>query len=174
MAGPCVLGTGFALDCRDSIGGVDEIWVGELDGIDFDTLTVVDGAVTVMAMAGLKLFYNYKLRRNTSEAKADFAGEVNAGSGYIMHQVDIQLDRFDVATRNEIRVLGKKPLVFIVKDKNGLLSVYGLYHGLDLATGTAGTGKEAASLNGFALSFTGEEADFPQGISQSIVDTLIV
>jgi hypothetical protein len=170
----CVLATGFALDCRDSIGGVDEVWIGELDGIDFDTLTVVDGAITVMAMSGLKLFYNYKLRRNTSEAKADFDGEVANGSGYIKHSVEIQLDRFDVATRNEIRTLGKKPLVFIVKDKNGLLSVYGLYHGLDLESGTGGTGQEANSLNGFVLTFMGEETDFPQGISQTIVDTLIV
>jgi hypothetical protein len=49
-----------------------------------------------------------------------------------------------------------------------------LYHGLDLESGTGGTGKEANSLNGFVLTFMGEETDFPQGISQTIVDTLIV
>lgn len=169
----CVLSTGFTLDCRDSIGGVDEVWIGEQDALNATTFAVSSGAVTVMAMTGGKKFYNYKLRRNTSEAKADNAGDVANGSGYIMQQVQIQLDRFDVAKRNEIRILAKKPLMFIVKDKNGLLSLYGAYNGLDLSEGTAGTGKEANSLNGFNLTFTGEENDYPYGIAQAIVDTLV-
>lgn len=169
----CILSTGFSLDCRNSIGGIDEVWIGELENLNETTFAVVSGAVTVMAMTGGKKFYNYKLRKNTAEAKADFAGDVATGSGYIMQSVEIQLDRFDVAKRNEIRVLGQKPLMIIVKDKNGLLSLYGSGNGLDLTTGTAGTGKAATSLNGFVLTFTGEETNFPYGISQTIVDTLV-
>ncbi len=171
----CVLSTGFALDCRTSIGGVDQVWIGELDGLNTTTFAVASGAVTVMAMTGGKKFYNYKLRKNTSEAKADTAGDVANGAGYTAQSVQIQLDKFDVAKRNEIRILGQKPVIIIVKDKNGLLSVYGAYNGLDLQPGgTGGTGKEANSLNGFNLTFMGEETDYPYGISQSIVDTLVV
>jgi len=167
----CVLSTGFSLDCRSSIGGVSEVWIGELENIS--SVTVASGVVSAMSMTATKKFYNYKLRKNTSEAKADNGGDVANGAGYIMHSVQIQLDKFDVAKRNEIRILAQKPIVIIVKDKNGLLSVYGLYNGLDLTTGTGGTGKEANSLNGFNLTFTGEENDYPQGISQSIVDSLV-
>lgn len=171
----CLLSTGFALDCRRSIGGVDEVWIGELEGLDTDTFTVVSGAVTVMAMTGDYKFYNYKLRKNTSEAKADSAGDVANGAGFISQSVQIQLDKFDVAKRNEIRILGQKPVMIIVKDKNGLLSLYGAYNGLDLQPGgTGGTGKEANSLNGFNLTFMGEELDYPPGIAQNILDTLIV
>lgn len=169
----CLLTTGFSLDCRNSIGGVDEVWIGEFEGLDTDAFTVVSGAVSAMSMLGSYKFYNYKLRKNTSEGKADFAGDVATGSGYIMQSVQIQLDRFDVTKRNEIRLLGQKPLMIIVKDKNGLLSLYGAEHGLDLSEGTAGTGKEATSLNGFVLTFTGEANNFPYGISQAIVDTLV-
>lgn len=169
----CVLGTGFALDCRDSIGGVDEVYFGELEYLNTSTFATSAGAVTTMAMTGGKKFYRYELRRNTSEAKADNAGEVTAGSGYIMQSVEIQLDKFDVAKRNEIRVLAQKPLMAIVKDKNGLFSLYGSENGLDLSSGTAGTGKAASDLNGFVLTFTGEERTYPYGISEAIVTTLI-
>lgn len=169
----CILSTGFTLDCRDSIGGVDEIYFGELEYINTATFAVSAGAVTTMAMTGGKKFYKYELRRNTAEAKADNAGEVTSGSGYIMHSVEIQIDKFDVAKRNEIRVLAQKLLVAIVKDKNNLFSVYGAYNGLDLTTGTAGTGKGASDLNGFVLTFTGEEKDYPLGISEAIVTSLI-
>lgn len=163
----CDFSTGFSLDCRNSIGGVGQVWIAELDNIA--SYTVVSGVVTAMAMNSGKVFYNYKLRRNTSEAKADIAGDVSNGAGYINQSVQLQLDRFDVAKRNEIRVLAQQPCVIIVKDKNGLLSVYGIVNGLDLSTGTGGTGKEANSLNGFNLTFTGEENDFPPGISQAII-----
>ena len=169
----CLLSTGFTLDCRDSIGGVDEIYIGELEYLNTSTFAVSAGAVTTMAMTGGKKFYKYELRRNTAEAKADNAGEVTAGSGYIMHSVEMSLDKFDVAKRNEIRVLAQKPLIFIVKDKNDLFSVYGAYNGLDLTTGTAGTGKAASDLNGFTLTYTGEERTYPLGVSQAIVTTLI-
>jgi len=169
----CVLGTGFTLDCRDSIGGVDEVYFGELEYLNTSTFATSAGAVTTMAMTGGKKFYRYELRRNTSEAKADNAGEVTAGSGYIMQSVEIQLDKFDVAKRNEIRVLAQKPLMAIVKDRNGLFSLYGSENGLDLSSGTAGTGKAASDLNGFVLTFTGEERTYPYGISEAIVTTLI-
>ena len=83
----CILSTGFTLDCRDSIGGVDEVWIGELDALNTTTFAVSAGAVTVMAMTGGKKFYNYKLRKNTSEAKADNGGDVANGAGYIMQSV---------------------------------------------------------------------------------------
>ena len=169
----CLLSTGFTLDCRDSIGGVDEVYIGELEYLNTATFASSAGAVTVMAMTGGKKFYKYELRRNTAEAKADNAGEVTSGSGYIMQSVEFSLDKFDVAKRNEIRVLAQKTLMFIVKDKNGLFSLYGSENGLDLSTGTAGTGKAASDLNGFVLTFTGEEKTYPLGVSQAIVTSLI-
>lgn len=169
----CVLTTGFALDCRKNLGGVDEIWIAELANIDKAASTVVSGVVTGLTMLAGKKFYNYKLRRNTAEIKADNAGDVANGAGYIMHSVQIQLDKFDVAKRNELRVVAQKPVVIIGKDKAGQLMVVGYDNGLDLTTGTAGTGKDANSLNGFNLTFTGEELEYPYGISQTIVDTLV-
>lgn len=169
----CVLTTGFTLDCRDSVGGVDEIWVGERDALNTTTFAVSAGVVTTIAMTGGKKFYNYKLRKNTAEAKADNAGDVANGAGYIMQSVQIQLDKFDVSKRNEMRILAQKPLMFIVKDKNGLYALYGAGSGLDLTTGTAGTGKEANSLNGFNLTFTGEETQYPYGMTAEQVATLV-
>jgi len=169
----CLIGNGFTLDCRKSLGGVDEIWVGELEALNTTTFAVSGGSVTTMAMTGGKKFYNYKLRKHTSEAKADNGGDVATGSGYITHSVQIQLDSFDVAKRNELRILAQKPLMFIVKDNNGLYSLYGSSKGMDLTTGTAGTGKEATSLNGFNLTFTGNELEYPYGISAAIVATLV-
>lgn len=167
----CVLGTGFTLDCRRSIGGVKEVYIGELENIA--SVTVSAGVVSAMSMSASKKFYKYELRKNTSEGKADNAGDVNNGSGYIMQSVQIQLDKFETAKNNEIRVLAQKPIVAIVGDKNGTYFVYGLYNGLDLTTGTAGTGKEANSLNGYNLTFTGEELDYPPSISSTIINTLI-
>jgi hypothetical protein len=53
----CLLSTGFTLDCRDSIGGVDEVYIGELEYLNTATFASSAGAVTVMAMTGGKKFY---------------------------------------------------------------------------------------------------------------------
>lgn len=170
----CVLTTGFTIDCRKSLGGVAQIYVGERDALNTTTFATVSGDVTVMAMTGGKKFYNYKVRKYTCEGKADNGGDVNLGAGYITHSVQIQLDRFETTKKNEMRILAQKPLMFILEDNNGNCHLFGAGNGLDLTTGTGGTGKEANSLSGFNLTFTGEELEYPYGISQAIIDTLIV
>lgn len=168
----CVLSTGFTLDCRRSLGGVKEVYIAALS--DISAATVSAGVVSAMTMSASKKFYKYELRKNTSEGKADNAGDVANGSGYIMQSVQIQLDKFETAKNNEIRVLAQVPIVAIVGDKNGTFFVYGLNNGLDLTTGAAGTGKEANSLNGYNLTLTGEELDYPPSISQAIINTITV
>lgn len=167
----CVLSTGFTLDCRRSIGGVDVIYFTELENVD--TYTDASGVISALTLNSGKYFYKYEVRKASSAGKADIAGDVAVGSGFITHGLEVQLDSFSVAKRNEIRLLAQKPLIGIAKDANGLLSVYGFYRGLDLISGTGGTGKAAADLNGFNLVFQGEELDYPKGISQAIVDSLL-
>ena len=167
----CVLTTGFTLDCRKSLGGVKEVYIRELSAIA--TSVVSAGVVSAMTLTSGK-FFKYDLRNNTSEAKADNAGDIVNGAGYLMQSVQIQLDKFDTAKRNEIRILASVPVVIIVKDKaNAEAMVYGITNGLDLTTGTGGSGKEANSLNGFNLTFTGEELDYPPTIPAALLASLL-
>ena len=167
----CVLTTGFVLDCRRSIGGVNEVYFTELS--NKSTLTEASGSVSAITLTGATKFYKYELWKNGSEAKAENQGDIASGSGFLKHSVSIQLDRFEVAKRNEIRLLAQKPLMCIVKDANGIFSLYGAYRGLDLETGVGQTGKAAADMNGFTLTFSGDELDYPLTMTQAQVTAVI-
>ena len=59
----CVLTTGFAEECDDSLGGIKagQFLIGQLDTVD--TSTVVAGEVTVLTQVLATNFYRYWMKK---------------------------------------------------------------------------------------------------------------
>ena len=69
--------------------------------------------------------------------------------------------------------MAQKRLSIIVKDQNGLNWVLGMTNGMDLTTNEGGSGTAKADLNGYTLTFTGEEPEMASTVSDAILATLI-
>lgn len=174
----CILTSDFALPCRRSKGGVQKVYITEL--ANTDTLTVASGVATTFTLSTGKEFFEYNLTMGGSSATATWGGDRAAGSSFYTHQVQIQLPQFETAIRNEIMLLGQNTLQMIVKDENGKYFLYGGYsdsaanaRGLQLSEGTGQTGTASADLNGFNLTFTGDEIELPIEIPSTLIAALI-
>lgn len=166
----CVLTSDFSLPCRRSKGGVQKVYITEL--ANTATQTIASGVVTVMTLSTGKQFFIYELPHGSSSADATVGGERAVGSRFYTHKVQIQLPKFEVALRNEVLLLAQNTVQIIVLDENGKYFLYGGVRGLEISEGMGQTGTASADLNGFNLTFTGEELDLPYEVSSSLITTL--
>ena len=60
----CALTQGYTLDCRDSLGGLTEVYFIEASNIT--SYTEASGVITALVKAAGKRFYKYELVKGTS------------------------------------------------------------------------------------------------------------
>lgn len=170
----CVLSSDFTLPCRRSKGGVQKVYITETANIA--TYTTASGVITALTLDSGKQFFEYNLGMGGSSAQAVIGGDRAAQSRFYTHTVQIQLPKFETALRNEILVLGQVNVVIIVLDENGKYFLYGAsasdYRGLEISEGTGQTGTASADLNGFNITFTGDELDLPVEVPSNLIATL--
>ena len=159
----CALTTGFALDCKDAIGGVKSIRFGTVASWSALSATVnSSGEVTAIGSAST-VFYKYAALKETSMLTEPMVATTATGGLHYTPQVTIVLSRLSTAKRNEIRLLAKNRLVAIVElmqeESVGVSEYYvvGVSNGLELTEGVSGSGTAAADLNGYTLTFSGIE-----------------
>jgi len=166
----CVLSADFTLPCRRNKGGVQKVYITEL--ANTNTLTVASGVATTYTLDTGKQYFIYELGMGGSSAQAVVGGDRAVQSRFYTHTVQIQLPQFATAIRNEINVLGQVTVQIIVLDENGTYMLYGGYRGLEMSEGTGQTGTGSADLNGFNITFTGDELDLPVEIPSNLIATL--
>jgi hypothetical protein len=161
---PCVLTTGFTLDCKDSIGGIKSVRFATLADWTALAATTASGEVTAIGSAST-VFYKYELRRETSSFNDDPQANQSVGSTYYKPTLNMIMNKLDTAKRNEILLLAKNRLVVIVETMQAEVSgdgdfwVLGDQNGLDMTPSTAGSGVAPSDRNGYELAFEGMEAE---------------
>lgn len=161
----CLLTQGFTVDCRDSVGGIETFYIGSLDEIA--SVTASAGVVTAID-TGSGAFYEYEVRKQTSNATETYTADDSNGTLFHEQEVTVQLSKMDATKRNEIFLLGKNRVMIIAKDRNGKYFLYGKKNGLTLG-GSSQTGTAMGDLNGYTLTFTGAEEEPAFEVTGSII-----
>ena len=172
----CDITSGFTLGCRDNSGGIKNLYIlsGSIDSIS----DASEGLIS--SISGSGTFYQFELFRQTS----DFSEAINAtpenGTVFYEQTVNAVFFKLQSATRNQIRVLAKNPdLKVIVETNNGSVDGIGKYwllgeeNGVQLLSGTGATGTAFGDLNGYSLTFTGQEPEPASEISGSLSAALL-
>lgn len=166
----CALTQGYNLDCRGSVGGIRTVYVMEFDNAT--TITAAAGVVTGITKAATKKFYKYNLIMNTAEAEDTLTGNRENGTLFSAQMLKFPINKMTVAVRNELLLLAKNRLLFVVVDENGSAWLYGKDYGLMLTTAAGKTGKAKADRNGYELSFEGEERELAHSVDNTTLGTL--
>src|SRR5687767_2389699 len=124
----CVLTQHHTLDCRDSIGGVKEVYITELGNIS--SITESSGTVSAITKATGKRFWKYELNRETSSATETINGNEQNGTLYYNQSVNIVVNKRTAAIRNEIMLLAKNNVVIVAVENTGRAFLYGRELGL--------------------------------------------
>jgi hypothetical protein len=166
----CALTTGYTIDCRTAVGGVETVWV--IANGDLASVIDASGVVTAITKAPGKRFYKIEVPRATASTSNAGAGSQENGTWFVTHQVVFPLNKRDAATRNLVTTLAKNRLTIVTKEMDGTFRMFGKEFGLFLDSTEAGSGTAAGDRNGYNLTFTSvEKADFLE-VSASVAAAL--
>jgi hypothetical protein len=163
---PCALTQNYSLDCKDSLGGITEVYF--IAAADVSSTTEASGVITALVKASGKKFFKYELVKGTSQLVENVNANVENGTIFYAPELTIVLNKLQTNTRNEILLLAQNTLVAVAKDNNGAFWYLGKQRGLDLTGGSAGTGTAIGDRSGYTLTFTGAEAALAPSVNSTV------
>jgi len=167
----CDITSGFTLGCRDNTGGIKNLYIlsGSISSVGDASEGLING------ITGSGEFFKYELFRQTSDFSEAISATPENGTVFYEQSVNAVFFKLQSSTRNQIRVLAKNPdLKVIVETNNGSEDGIGKYwllgeeNGVQLLSGTGATGTAFGDLNGYNLTFTGQEPEPASEISGSL------
>lgn len=155
---PCVLTNGYTLGCRDNIGGIQEVYIGEWNG---DGLTYVFGTNNIIGTfsGATGPFYTFEQEIETGSYTENGVFSTENGTAFYEQTLTINLYKMDAALRNQILILGQGKWRIIVKDQRGNYFLMGKQNPVRVSASTPGLGKAYGDLNGAVITFMGKEPE---------------
>ena len=160
----CDISAGFTLGCRDNVGGITNLYI--LSGSITTVNTASEGLISGITGSAGSEFFKYELFRQTSDYSEAITSTPENGTVFYEQTVNAVFFKLQSSTRNQVRVLAQNPdLKIIVETNNGTVDGVGQYwllgqsRGMQLLSGTGATGTAFGDLNGYTLTFTGQEPE---------------
>jgi len=152
----CELTTGVSVGCKDSAGGIKEVYFANKSNVSGITVTA-DGTVSGITNSGS--WYKYEPRNATSAMMDNPQVNRQNGTAFYQQGVNLVLTKMEQAKRNEIILLAKANMHIIVKDQNDKYWLLGQDNGMEMENSEVGTGTELGDRNGYTLNFEGKEPE---------------
>jgi hypothetical protein len=156
----CDITSGFTLGCRDNTGGIKAIYI--LSGSISDITT--DADQKIIGITGSGEFYKFELFRQTSNYAEEITATPENGTIFYNQTLAAVFFKMKQAVRNQVNILAQNPnLKVIVQTNNGTVDGSGAFflmgqtNGAQLLSGTSQTGTAFGDLNGYNLTFSGQE-----------------
>ena len=166
----CDITSGFTLGCRDNTGGIANLYI--LSGSVDSVTDASEGLISELSGSGT--FYKFELFRQTSDFTEAITSTPENGTVFYEQTLNAVFFKLQSSTRNQVKVLAQNPnLKVIVETNNGTVDGVGRYWYLgeercmQLLSGTGATGTAFGDLNGYTLTFTGQEPNPASEISGS-------
>jgi hypothetical protein len=145
----CDLTQGRAKQCKQSLGGTQELY---LFNYVENPFTVVGGEATAINPL-LTAVYRYELEGDGNPLEEALASDRNNGTTVNTQTITAVLKKIDASTSAEMNVLAYGFPMAVVKDRNGVYHAVGIQDGIDFSV-TQSTGSAKADLNGYTLTGT--------------------
>jgi hypothetical protein len=175
---PCVINSGYVIDCRESVGGIQAIWLisnaNLYDASGNSRVTESSGTVTAMTKATNTKFYKFEVPRGTAVASTNMTGSMENGTVFYTHSLTFPINSRTATVRNIITTLAKNRLTFVTLEMDGVYRMYGKGYGLMMDSTTNSSGTAPGDRNGAELVFSSMEIDDFLVVSSSVAANLEV
>ncbi len=149
--------SGRALPCKDSLGGIKQIWIAPfaLSGVPqtFDAVAAGEIADSTAAMT----FKNYDMHKNTGSFTQTVNSSVENGTIFYTQVVSCVFSNEVAADISNFQDLTKGRVFIVVQDVNNNLFVTGHTRGCECTGGGTESGVAMGDFNGLKYEFTSEE-----------------
>ena len=164
----CALTQGRAIDCRNSMGGIEQVLISEFSDI---TYTEAAGIITAMTQAA-KSFYIYELEKENGSLIETHTGSLENGSNFYDSVLEFSSFLLSASESEELNLLDQGQLFIIVKDNNGVYWSMGASRGADKLSGTSVTGAAFGDMNGYTYTITAKEPTRMFEVNAATIATL--
>lgn len=166
----CTLTSDFSLGCRDSVGGIKEIYVTALGNTE--TLSASGGTVYAFTLTQATQFFTYSLEKEDAEWTQNTQYNPETSSKFSEQTLSFTVRKMTLAARNELKLLLQNRVMVIVLDRNGLYWLLGQTNGMDVTTMEGKTGKAMGDMNGWTITLVGKEEDMAQTVNSNLIASL--
>lgn len=169
----CALTQGYSLDCRDSLGGITEVYFIEAANVTSVTEASGGGTLTAITKASGKVFRKYELVPGTSSLTETINASLANGTIFYAQELSIILNKLQANTRNEILLLAQNNLKVVVGDANGKYWYLGRVNSMQVSGGNGATGTAQGDRSGYTITFSGAEKQMAPEVQASLIAGLI-
>jgi hypothetical protein len=166
----CALTQGYSLDCKDSAGGITEVYFIEKGNVS--AIVSASGVVTGLTKAAGKRFWKYELPKETGSFTHNPTVSTENGTLFFEQNLTIVVNKLSASINTELKLLAQNILVAVVKDNNNKFWMLGKERGLDMSGSTSGSGTAFGDRSGYSLVFVGKEPDQLYEVNSTVAAAL--
>jgi hypothetical protein len=154
----CNIDTGRTLPCRDSVGGLKNVYFINYDSAASIPLVETAGSEDTVAFDGVWDATNYKYElKGTSSLTQNIQASRENGTVAFEQVLELTLPKLSKEDNYQVKLLAFGRPRIVVEDYNGNFFLVGREHGADVTGGTIVTGASMGDLSGYTLSFSAME-----------------
>ena len=152
----CLLTSGYQLGCRDGVGGISEIYIGEWNGSALGYTLGTDNIIGTFSGATVS-FYTFQQEIETASFTENGEFSIENGTSFYTDTCTITLHQLNASLRNKILILGQGKWRILIKTQTGKYFLMGKQNPVRVSAATPGVGKAYGDMNGAVITFTGKE-----------------
>lgn len=160
---------GNTLDCKDSIGGIKEIYIADYSWISGVSINVTTDIVTGITLTSTNKFKTYKLNKQVSSLTITPNTNDTAGTTWYQSDVLVVLPKMNAAKRLEFQAMTVGNMAVIVRDQNNTYWYLGKANPVTATAGSAGTGTAFGDANQFSITISDMGKNPPYEVSSTIM-----
>tara|TARA_R100001443_G_scaffold65210_1_gene74502 strand:- start:415 stop:930 length:516 start_codon:yes stop_codon:yes gene_type:complete len=167
----CNLSSGFARDCSDSTGGLEELYI--LERASVTAYTEASSEVTAITDGG-STWRKYELKKEVGSVTATTTIDPANGTRFSEGVIAFSINKFAAAKINELRIMILGQIIVICKDNNGKYWGLGFQNFAEGQSMVANSGTAYGDRNGFDIELMAKEPLAPFEVGASVVAGLTI
>ncbi len=166
------LTAGFTLDCNDSNGGIDKVFIA--NGA-VESITESAGTITAITVGGAALtpsdFFEFEVPRQTSSFTETINVSQENGTVFYDQALTMSFNKMEASKRDQILLMAQATnMVVVFKDNNGKYFSVGVEKGAFMTAGSSVSGTAYGDRNGYEITISGMEASPSYEVTGTIVE----
>ena len=166
------LTAGFTLDCNDSNGGIDKIFIANGP---VQSITESSGTITAITVGGSALapsdFFEFEVPRQTSSFTETINVSQENGTVFYDQALTMIFNKMEAAKRDQILLMAQATdMVVVFKYNNDKYFSVGVKRGAFMTSGSSLSGTAYGDRNGYELVISGMEEDPSFEVTSTIVE----
>lgn len=161
--------SGLNVGCKDSMGGIREVYINEYSKV---STTISDNKITGITCDDGSKFKTFRFRKNTGALTSTLQTSETSGNSF-QSELTLQFMKLETNKRLQMMALLMNECVAIVKDCNGKYWYLGYDNPVEATAGTASTGTASTDLNGYDITLTDTSRELPYEVDATALASAI-